>query len=95
MFDFSMNLEEFKCKSSVSHIHFRKISLRYLHVFSDNILGKQGFSNLLVIKNKQENRFYEVTTCVQLRATVSTLEFQNTSKKVKFKIHMKKSQIMH
>ncbi|KAL4104801.1 hypothetical protein QTP88_020077 [Uroleucon formosanum] len=56
MFDFGMNLEEFWCRRGTLHIQLREIALRYLVVFSSTYLCEQGFSSLLVIKNKQRNR---------------------------------------
>ncbi|XP_025198500.1 protein ZBED8-like [Melanaphis sacchari] len=56
MFDSGMNLEEFWCRRATLHIQLREIALRYLVVFSTTYLCEQGFSSLLVIKNKQRNR---------------------------------------
>ncbi|XP_050545844.1 protein ZBED8-like [Daktulosphaira vitifoliae] len=58
MFDSGMNLEEFWCRRATLHIKLREIALRYLLVFLTTYLCEQGFSSLLVIKNKQRNRLY-------------------------------------
>lgn len=57
MFDFGMNFEGFWCRrTTLRHIQRREIALRYLLVFSTTYLCEQGFSNLLVIRNKHRNR---------------------------------------
>ncbi|KAL4153200.1 hypothetical protein QTP88_001033 [Uroleucon formosanum] len=56
MFDSGMNLQEFWCRWATLHIQLREIALRYLVVFSTTYMCEQGFSSLLVIKNKQRNR---------------------------------------
>jgi len=56
MFDSGMNVEEFWCRRATLNIKLREIALRYLVVSSTTYLCEQGFSSLLVIKNKQRNR---------------------------------------
>lgn len=52
----SYSLEKFWCKKAISYPKIREIALRYLMVFSTTYLCEQGFSALLVIKNKARNR---------------------------------------
>lgn len=52
----SNSLESFWCKKAISYTKIREIALRYFMVFSTTYLCEQGFSALLVIKNKARNR---------------------------------------
>lgn len=52
----SHSLEKFWCKKAISYTKIREIGLRHFMVFSTTYLCEQGFSALLVIKNKARNR---------------------------------------
>lgn len=55
-FESGTNLEELWCRKAISYPNVREIALRYLVLFSTTYLCEQGFSTLLLIKNKQRNR---------------------------------------
>ncbi|XP_022823722.1 SCAN domain-containing protein 3-like [Spodoptera litura] len=52
----SNSLESFWCKKALSYTKLREIALRYFIVFSTTYLCEQGFSALIVLKNKTRNR---------------------------------------
>lgn len=52
----SNSLENFWCKNAISYPKIREVALRYLTLFSTTYLCEQGFSTLLIIKNKSRNR---------------------------------------
>lgn len=55
-YESGVKLEEFWCKKAVAYKHVRHEALRYLMLFSTTYLCEQGFSAVLLIKNKQRNR---------------------------------------
>ena len=55
MFDSDTNLEELWCRRATLYIQLQEIAFCYLLVFSTTFLCEQGFSSLLVMKNKQRN----------------------------------------
>lgn len=70
-FESGINLEEFWCKKAVSYPKIREKAIRYLVMFSTTYLCEQGFSSMLLIKNKQRNRL----VCEDdLRLTLSKIE---------------------
>lgn len=52
----SNSLESFWCTKAISYFKLREIALRYFMVFTTMYLCEQGFSAILVIKNKARNR---------------------------------------
>ena len=67
-FESGVNLEELWCKKAISYPNIRQAALRYLMVFSTTFLCEQGFSTLLLIKNKQRN---QLGTSSDLRLALS------------------------
>lgn len=61
----SESLENFWCKKAISYNGVREIALHYLMLFSTTYLCEQGFSALLIIKNKSRNRL-KVTDDIRL-----------------------------
>ncbi|KAK9686069.1 hypothetical protein QE152_g37477 [Popillia japonica] len=59
-FESGVSLEELWCRKAISYPNIREAALRYLMVFSTTFLCEQGFSTLLLIKNKQRNRLVAV-----------------------------------
>jgi hypothetical protein len=55
-FDTGIKLEDFWSQKAISFLKIREIALRYLTLFSTTYLCEQGFSALLIIKNKHRNR---------------------------------------
>ncbi|KAK9679573.1 hypothetical protein QE152_g39891 [Popillia japonica] len=54
-FESGVSLQELWCRKAISYPNIREAALRYLMVFSTTFLCEQGFSTLLLIKNKQRN----------------------------------------
>lgn len=62
-FESVINLEDFWSQKAISWSKLRDIAIRYLTLFSSTYLCEQGFSALLIIKNKHRNRL-DATACV-------------------------------
>lgn len=70
-FESGIKLEDFWCQKAISFSKIREIALRYLTLFSTTYLCEQGFSALLIIKNKKRNR---LNVSDDIRLALSTTE---------------------
>lgn len=70
-FESGISLEVFWCQKAISLPKLRDIALRYLTLFSTTYLCEQGFSALLVIKNKHRNR---LDATADMRLALSSTE---------------------
>lgn len=68
-FESGVKVEEFWCKKAVAYKNIRHEALRYIMLFSTTYLCEQGFSAVLLIKNKQRNRLLSVSS--DLRVALS------------------------
>lgn len=70
-FETGINLEDFWSQKAISFPKIREIAIRYLTLFSSTYLCEQGFSALLIIKNKHRNR---LDASADMRLALSSTE---------------------
>lgn len=70
-FETGINLEDFWSQKAISFPKIREIAIRHLTLFSSTYLCEQGFSALLIIKNKHRNR---LDASADMRLTLSNTE---------------------
>jgi hypothetical protein len=70
-FEAGIKLEDFWSQKAISFPKIREIALRYLTLFSTTYLCEQGFSALLIIKNKHRNR---LDASADMRLALSSTE---------------------
>lgn len=70
-FESGINLEDFWSQKAISWPKLRDIAIRYLTLFSSTYLCEQGFSALLIIKNKHRNR---LDATADMRLALSSTE---------------------
>ncbi|XP_046976463.1 SCAN domain-containing protein 3-like [Vanessa cardui] len=70
-FESGINLEDYWSQKAISFPKLRDIAIRYLTLFSSTYLCEQGFSTLLIIKNKHRNR---LDATADMRLALSSTE---------------------
>lgn len=70
-FESGVNIEDFWTQKALSFPKVRDIAIRYLTLFSSTYLCEQGFSTLLIIKNKHRNR---LDASADMRLAISNTE---------------------
>ncbi|KAJ8721019.1 hypothetical protein PYW08_006484 [Mythimna loreyi] len=70
-FESGTTLKDYWCQKAVSFPKVRDIAIRYLTLFSTTYLCEQGFSTLLIIKNKHRNR---LNAAADMRLALSSTE---------------------